>query len=166
MLSYASVWQMSIRNAGPKQQPCILARMLAEASAVKLCFSIILMISAGLSLALDYLAPSSDWVCCVFGFCRADQLHPGPSYRPERTAPADLRLALRLDSANPYRWAELGLALDEQGGRPNAQPFFSRATELGSNTPPVLMVAANHYLLDNQPDRALELGQQIGRAHV
>ena len=135
--------------------------MLAEASAVKLCLSIILMISAGLSLALDFAAPSSDWVCCRFGFCRTDQLHAASSYKPEQPAPSALRLALRLDPANPYRWAEYGIALDERGDYLGAQPFFSRATELGSNTPPVLMVAANHYLLANQPGRALALGRRV-----
>jgi hypothetical protein len=143
------------------KMPGILATMLAEAPAVKLCLSIILMISAGLSLALDFVPPSSDWVCCRFGFCRTDQLHAAPSYKPAQPAPSDLKLALRLDSANPYRWAEYGIALDDQGDHPGAQPFFNRATELGPDTPPVLMVAANHYLIDNQPDRALELGRRV-----
>jgi hypothetical protein len=144
-----------------RENPGILATMLAEAPAVKLCLSIILMISAGLSLALDFVPPSSDWVCCRFGFCRTDQLHAAPSYKPAQPAPSDLKLALRLDSANPYRWAEYGIALDDQGDHPGAQPFFNRATELGPDTPPVLMVAANHYLIDNQPDRALELGRRV-----
>jgi tetratricopeptide (TPR) repeat protein len=72
-----------------------------------------------------------------------------------------MQRALRLDSANPYRWAECGIALDERGDRLAAQKFFIRAAELGSNTPPVLMVAANHYLLDKQPDRALELCRRV-----
>ena len=139
----------------------ILATMLAEAPSVKLCLSIILMISAGLSLALDFVPPSSEWLWCRLGFCRADQLHTAPSYKPAQPALTDLRLALRLDSANPYRWAEYGIALDERGDHPAAQPFFNRATELGAATPPVLMVAANHYLMDNQPDRALALGRRV-----
>lgn len=128
---------------------------------MKLCFSIILMISAGLSLTLDFVLPSSEWLGCRFGLCRTDQLHAAPSYKPAQPAPTDLKLALRLDSANPYRWAEYGIAFDEQGDHHAAQPFFDRATELGPDTPPVLMVAANHYLLDNQPDRALEFGRRV-----
>jgi len=135
--------------------------MLTEAPWVKLCLSIILMISAGLSLALDFVPPSSEWLCCRLGFCRADQLHAAPSYKPAQPSLTELRLALRLDSANPYRWAEYGIALDERGDHPAAQPFFHRATELGSATPPVLMVAANHYLMENQPDRALALGRRV-----
>ena len=128
---------------------------------MKLCLAIILMISAGLSLELDFARPASDWVCCWIGLCRPDQLHAEPSYKPQEPALSELQRALRLDSANPYRWAECGIALDERGDRLAAQKFFSRATELGSNTPPVLMVVANHYLLDNQPDRALELGKRV-----
>jgi len=135
--------------------------MLAGALAVKLCLSIILMISAGLSLGLNFVAPASDWACCLIGMCRPDQLQAEGSYKSKEQSLGVLQGALRLDSANPYRWAEYGIALDERGARPAAHKFFDRAAELGSNTPPVLMVAANHYLLDSQPDRALELSKRV-----
>ena len=128
---------------------------------MRLCISIILMISVGFSLAFDVFAPATGWALCRRGFCRADQLHPSPSYKPAHQTLEDLQLALELDPANPYRWAELGIYLDERADRHGAQPFFSRAEGLGSFTPPVLTVAVNHYLMDSQPDRALALAHRV-----
>ena len=128
---------------------------------MKLSSSVILMILAGFSVVLDAIAPAPGWSLCRCGLCRADQLHPGTSYKPERRTLEDLRVALRLDSANPFRWAEFGIHLDEKGDRHGAQTYFDRAEHLGSFTPPVLMVVVNHSLLDSKPDKALTLAYRV-----
>ncbi len=63
-----------------------------------------------------------------------------------------LRKSVALDPASAYRWCDLGEALLESGQRLQARHCFQRALDLGPNSPPILLRAANfHFRLgENQ----------------
>ena len=69
--------------------------------------------------------------------------------------------SLRRDPASPFRWCDLGEALDRRGDLPRAKYCFERAVELGPNSPPVLVRAAYFYFGADQQSRALGLTARI-----
>lgn len=63
--------------------------------------------------------------------------------------------ALRRDPASTYRWCDLGEALMEAGDEQKARYCFTRAAELGRNSPPILMRVANFHFRTGDSQRAL-----------
>ena len=66
---------------------------------------------------------------CLCAGAVAFRLHPADL--PNEPTLADYQAALRLDSANGYRWADVAEALGEAGREAEARQAFDRALELG-----------------------------------
>ena len=60
-------------------------------------------------------------------------------------------------TAAPFRWCDLGEALDRKDDLPRAKYCFERAVELGPNSRPVLLRAAYFHFGAGQQSRALQL---------
>jgi tetratricopeptide (TPR) repeat protein len=71
--------------------------------------------------------------------------------------------ALRRDMASPYRWCDLGEAWLAAGGIEKAEYCVNRALELGPNSPPVLIRAANFHFRTGEPRRALPYTARVLR---
>ncbi len=65
--------------------------------------------------------------------------------------------SLRRDPASPFRWCDLGEALDRRSHLPRAKYCFERGVELGPNSPPVLLRAAYFHFGAGEQSRALHL---------
>jgi hypothetical protein len=71
--------------------------------------------------------------------------------------------ALGRDMASPYRWCDLGEAWLAAGRIEKARYCVNRALELGPNSPPVLMRAANFHFRTGEPRLALPYTARILR---
>ncbi len=69
--------------------------------------------------------------------------------------------ALRTDSANPYRWADLGGALLTAADVPRARYCFRRAIELGGAVPQIRLRAANFHFEMDEPEEALRHAARV-----
>ncbi len=69
-----------------------------------------------------------------------------------------LREGLRRDSASPYRWSDLGQALQAAGRLADARYCFSRALKLGPHLPPILLRSLNFHLMAGENKEVLSLG--------
>jgi hypothetical protein len=83
---------------------------------------------------------------CGLILCGADESSAAARDRLTEDPAAALRLfevALAGDPASPYRWCDLGDALVVAGDLDRARFSFTRALELGTNLPPVLLRVAD-----------------------
>jgi len=69
-------------------------------------------------------------------------------------AVAIYRRLVRRDAANPYRWCDLGEALQTGGEMAQAVEAFDRALILGPSIPPVLVRAGNFYFAKGDAELA------------
>jgi tetratricopeptide (TPR) repeat protein len=74
---------------------------------------------------------------------------------------AAFRQALLEDPSFPYRWADLGEALNEDGRSAEARYCFDRAVALAPASPEIAMRAANYYFGIREIPPALRLGSLV-----
>jgi len=71
------------------------------------------------------------------------------------------REALRRDSANAYRWADLAEALDFKGDTIGARKAFDRAATLSDQIPQIWLRQTNFFVGHNQPEDALRTAARV-----
>jgi hypothetical protein len=69
--------------------------------------------------------------------------------------------AVRGDSANPYRWADLGQALADANEISKARQCFSRADALSRDIPQIWLREANFHFQLGEPERALTVAARV-----
>ncbi len=75
---------------------------------------------------------------------------------PDQPAALALSIeAVRLDSANPYRWSDLGAAFANLNNLPNARYCYRRALELSREVPPIWLRDVNFHIQIEEPAAAL-----------
>jgi tetratricopeptide (TPR) repeat protein len=98
-----------------------------------------------------------------------------PSRQPEALAlePSDqsplppqqvitlLTEAVSRDSANPYRWADLGQALADANDLPKARTCYTRALELSRDIPQIWLRDANFHFQLGEPEQALDTASRV-----
>ena len=108
--------------------------------------------------------PEVEQFLCRFYLCDNEQLLDWAYEHLWEGDPESLEWAvsayeesLRRDPAAPFRWCDLGEALDRKDDLPRAKYCFERAVELGPNSRPVLLRAAYFHFGAGQQSRALQL---------
>lgn len=86
----------------------------------------------------------------------ADRLAAGGEKQDMEAALADLQEALRRNVASPDRWCDLGEALFAVGRIQEARYCFTRAVELGPQSPPVFWRTAQFYTQIHDTSRSQE----------
>lgn len=102
-----------------------------------------------------------------------------PSDRPSPDAlaaaaldqsPPDVQTAIRLyasvlqaDSANPYRWTDLGSAFEAAQEMPEARLCYSRALQLSGEIPQIWLRDANFHIQAGEPEEALPSAGRVLR---
>lgn len=80
-------------------------------------------------------------------------------------APApDALQAVRLDTANPYRWAEYAENIDRAGRSDDARRAYQRAVVLAPSVPQIWLRYTNFLLLHDQPEEALNTAARVLRS--
>ncbi len=74
------------------------------------------------------------------------------------------RRALQLDNGNPYRWADLGEALSNDGQPVPARAALTRAVELAPHVPAVRLRLVNFLFLTNDAPAALPHAAEVLKA--
>ena len=69
--------------------------------------------------------------------------------------------AVSRDSANPYRWADLGQALVNSNDIPKARTCYTRALELSRDIPQIWLRDANFHFQLSEPEQALETAARV-----
>ena len=69
--------------------------------------------------------------------------------------------AVRRDSANPYRWADLGQALADSNDIQKARQCFARAHELSRDIPQIWLREANFHFQIGEPENALAVAALV-----
>jgi tetratricopeptide (TPR) repeat protein len=111
------------------------------------------LLAAGACVALKTLDPSRQ--PAVVALQRADQ---SPISQPQVVAL--LTEAVERDSANPYRWADLGQALTETDA-PKARTCYTRALELSRDIPQIWLRDANFHFQLGEPEQALATASRV-----
>ena len=76
-------------------------------------------------------------------------------------ASVNLREALRLDPASPYRWCDLAERFSEEGQREKARYCFEEARGLAPNIPPIWMRSMFFYLQGEETAAALDSSARV-----
>jgi O-antigen ligase len=109
--------------------------------------------------------PHAERVFCRFGVCDTD----GALVALRRThgvdttgslPPGELLIYLSRDPAAPYRWEDVGEAMQKAGRTQEAGYCFSRAVALAPNSPPTLLTAANFHFDRTDTRIALDLASR------
>ena len=94
--------------------------------------------------------------------------HPARLQAQEALESGDPRRALdlyiselRLDSASPYRWADVAEAFAAAGDIPHARRCFERARQLGPHIPQIWVRDANFHWEIDEPDAALSASARV-----
>ena len=74
---------------------------------------------------------------------------------------AELREALRLEAASPYRWCDLGEGLLEDGQKEKARYCFEQALKLAPNLPPIWMRATFFHFEMDETTAALQCSAKV-----
>jgi tetratricopeptide (TPR) repeat protein len=69
--------------------------------------------------------------------------------------------AVSRDSANPYRWADLGQALADANDLPKARTCYTRALELSRDIPQIWLRDANFHFQLGEPEQALDTASRV-----
>jgi hypothetical protein len=145
-----------------------LSRVFARAVPCLAGSVLVMYASLGLLYELRFRNDMAiERLLCRFHLCFSDvlreeafrQLLSSPEGAPR--AVEGFREAVRRDPAHPYRWCELGEALVEAGDTSGAAACISRALELGPNSAPLILRAANLHFRFGQTRRALELMSRV-----
>jgi tetratricopeptide (TPR) repeat protein len=113
-----------------------------------------LILALGAVAALRKLDPSQS--PDVFAFAALNQPQP-----EVQKAVGLYTEALRRDSANPYRWSDLGQALLSAGNREQARSCYRRALELSRQVPQVWLRDANFHFELDEPQDALRSAAHV-----
>jgi len=120
-----------------------------------------ILVGALIVVRYDFVIPTPDSRPCQLGFCRFDQMFSHDS-RPAAERPlTDVKTALHLDPANPYRWLELGEYAAAHGDSRSAISAFERAVVLGPHLPLVLMRAANYDFANGRTTEGVPLASRV-----
>lgn len=126
---------------------------------MRLAFSILSLVFAGVTLWVDFEKPSSASLVCQLGLCRFDQMFR--SIDIEGMNESNLRDLITVDPSNPLVWATYGDILAARGDNKDAIIAFDRAIQLGSGIAAVLMRVANFDFTHDRQDQAVVLCRQI-----
>ncbi len=120
-----------------------------------------MLFGALVAVRYDFVIPAPNSTPCQLGFCRFDQMF-GHDSRPAAERPlTDVKTALHLDPANPYRWLDLGEYAAAHGDARTASTAFERAVALGPHLPLVLMRSANYYFANGRPAEGTPLASRV-----
>jgi O-antigen ligase/tetratricopeptide (TPR) repeat protein len=113
--------------------------------------------------------PAVERVFCRFGICDTDAAVAALQGPLRDTEPAAVPLEylveyLRRDPAAPYRWEDVGVALQRAGDVDRARYCVLRALALAPNSPPTLLMAANFQFDLGERRAALDLVSRSLRA--
>src|SRR5580658_4890155 len=85
-------------------------------------------------------------------------------------SPPDVQTAIRLyttallgDTANPYRWSDLGSAFEAAQQMPEARSCYSRALELSGEIPQIWLRDSNFHIQAGEPEQALHSAGRVLR---
>jgi tetratricopeptide (TPR) repeat protein len=112
------------------------------------------LLAAGAGAALKALDPSRQPE--VVALEPSDQ-----SPLPPQQVIALLTEAVSRDSANPYRWADLGQALVNSNDIPKARTCYTRALELSRDIPQIWLRDANFHFQLGEPEQALDTASRV-----
>ena len=134
--------------------PSLLRRLL-DSSMIRIASGLLALgVTIGAAVALHFFDPSQAPDTLAFAAL---------SNSPPETAKAVMLYeeALRRDSANPYRWTDLGAAFQAAEDVSQARYCFRRALELSGDVPQIWLRDANFHFLLDEPQDALHSAARV-----
>jgi O-antigen ligase/cytochrome c-type biogenesis protein CcmH/NrfG len=145
-------------QASRPESPSLVRRFMSGAGGLLGAYAI-----ASLVFIHVYRANApAERVFCRLGICDTDGAfaelrRQAGAATNDALSPEQLLTYLPRDPAAPYRWDELGAALQRAGRSAEARYAFSRAVALAPNSPPTLLTSADFFLRSGETERGLEL---------